>query len=282
MILRALSLALLVAPTLSLSTGPAPEPARLRILVTNDDGIASPGLHVLAKELATIADVVVCAPAGNRSGSSQSLTYLSTPKLVTAAEVEGASEAMALDGSPADAAHFGIVHLGREKPFDLVVSGMNRGANVGDWSHGSGTVGAAMEGSFRGIPSIAVSTDGRLRELTEAAAFARRFIQQWVERGLDAEVVYSINIPNRAADGWKGVRAAPMGGRYIDSPAYQVVETNDQGTVYRAPLELMTEFPEGSDTASYMDGFITVTPLRFDWTHREALADLANWELSAD
>jgi 5'-nucleotidase len=253
--------------------------SRPRILVTNDDGIGSPGLHALARELAEFADVTVCAPDVNKSGASHSLTYFTHPKRVREAEVEGAAAAFSVDGTPADAAHFGLIHLGQDEPFDLLVSGMNHGANVGDLSHGSGTVGAAMEGAFRGVPSIAVSMDSRLRDWGAAAGFARRFAEQWLERGTDAGVVYSINVPNPPADGWKGVRPVPMGGSYIRMDTYREAERTEDGVVYRPQLTRETAFPEGSDSGAYMDGYVTITPLRFDWTHHEALADLAEWDL---
>ena len=254
-----------------------PEPARPRILVTNDDGIGAPGLHALVKELAEFADVTVCAPDVNRSGASHSLTYFTQQKLVREVPVEGAKAAFAIDGTPADAAHFGLVHLGKDQPFDLLVSGINHGANVGDISHGSGTVGAAMEGAFRRVPSMAVSMGGR--DATAAAGVARRFAEQWLERGTDAGVVYSINIPPPGAEGWKGIRPSPMGGSYLRMDAYQERERSDEGVLYRPRMTRASTFPEGSDSEAYMDGYITITPLRFDWTHRAALAGLAEWTL---
>ncbi len=129
--------------------------ARPRILVTNDDGYESPGLRSLVAELATFADVVVSAPAGNRSGSSQSMGSLGGALEVERVEIPGAAVAYAINGTPAMAATFGLLELGREKPFDLLVSGINQGANVGKVSHLSGTVGAAMQGVYLGVPSIA-------------------------------------------------------------------------------------------------------------------------------
>ena len=158
---------------------------RWRILVTNDDGIKSPGLMELVKALSENHDVVVCAPDANRSGASQSVPHLNKPMTVKEVKVVGASQAVAVSGSPADAVCYAVVVLGKDRPFDLVVSGINSSANVGDQSHSSGTVGAAMEGVYRGIPSIAVSQGGRSRDYSFSTGFAARFREdvaiQWAK-----------------------------------------------------------------------------------------------------
>ena len=130
-----------------------------RILISNDDGINSPLIHALRDGLATLDDVeiVVSAPDANKSGSSQSTD--GGARTVERVFANGEFFGYAVDGRPADAVRFGLLHLGKDEPFDLVVSGINQGANVGDVSHLSGTVGAAMEAIYQGIPAIAVSQD---------------------------------------------------------------------------------------------------------------------------
>ena len=275
-----IAIAMSVSVSVSMTGTPAQDASpRPRILVTNDDGIRSPGLRALVKELAEFADVTVCAPDVNKSGASHSVTYFTQSKLVRAVEVEGATAAFSVDGTPADAAHFGIVHVGKGKTYDMLISGINQGANVGDISHASGTVGAAMEGAFRGIPSLAVSMDSRMRDGTAAAQFVSGFAQQWLKRGTDAAVVYSINMPNPGPEGWKGIRPVPMGGCYLHMDTYEEAGTKEEGVIYRPKLTRETTFPKGSDTEAYMDGYVTITPLRFDWTHQKALEGLADWKL---
>ncbi len=150
---------------------------RPRILVTNDDGIGSPGLRQLVLALSKDADVVICAPDSNRSGSSQAVPSLARPMTVKEMDVPGAKQAFAVSGRPADSVCYAVVALSKDKPFDLVVSGINSSANVGDLSHSSGTVGAAMEGVYRGIPSIAVSQGGRTRD-TSTVLTLRRDLQR--------------------------------------------------------------------------------------------------------
>jgi 5'/3'-nucleotidase SurE len=137
---------------------------RPRILVTNDDGYATPGIAALADAMAEFADVVVVAPLENASGSSQSIRVFSNPDGIRLHEVAvGESvQGFAVDGSPADCVWIGIQLFGAEKPFDFVVSGTNHGANIGSAFLYSGTVGAALQGVSQGIPAIAVSQDHRL------------------------------------------------------------------------------------------------------------------------
>ncbi len=251
-------------------------PERLRILVTNDDGIAAPGLLALCKELASIAEVTVCAPDSNRSGSSQSIT-MGQRMQVSERDIEGAVRAVAVSGTPADAASFGILELSGEKPFDLLVSGINRGANVGDISHYSGTVGAAMEAVYRGIPAIAVSQAPRADEEL-SAAITRRFILEMRRQAAIPGVVWSINVP-RKVEGDPLV--ARMGGSYTHVAKFQKISGEGEGEpeVWRSRMAPRSKGPEGCDTAEYLAGRVTVTPLGFDWTDERALNAARGWKL---
>lgn len=251
-------------------SGPAPP---LRILLTNDDGIDSAELHALCLELAELGQVTVCAPDGNRSGSSQSVTLGQTMR-VREAQVEGALRAVAVSGTPADATSFGILALAGEEPFDLVVSGINQGANVGDVSHYSGTVGAAMEAAYRGVPAIAVS-EARGADTAATAAFTRRFAALVLEHPPRPGVVWSINAP-RNAEGPPLV--APMGGSYVEV-GYKKQGQEDGAEVWRGLVEPGSAGPEGCDTALHLAGHVTVTPLQFDWTDRQALDLASDWDL---
>ena len=252
---------------------------RPRVLVTNDDGISSPGLRQLVLALSEDADVVVCAPDSNRSGSSQSVPSLARPMTVKTDELPGAKQAFAVSGSPADAVCYAVVVLGKDQPFDLVVSGINSSANVGDQSHSSGTVGAAMEGVCRGIPSIAVSQGGRTRDYKYTAAFAARFAKKLRSEGAKPRVVYSINVPSNNADDIKGVAVRPMGGTMISITGYRTRETAGDALTVQSRLKFENKGPDGTDSGAFFDGYITITPLRFDWTARDTIKELESWGL---
>lgn len=254
--------------------------ARPRILVTNDDGIQTPGLRVLVAELADFADVTVCAPPGNRSGSSASISLFNSELILLEDDVEGAVRAVTLSGTPADCSAYGLGQLSGDRPFDMLISGINHGSNVGAASHYSGTVGAAMEAARRGVPAIAASM-GR-SDVKAAAAFVALFARQWIERGTDSSVVYSINIPDGAQADWKGVRSAPMGELYLSMDGWMKTGDADGETTLRCRPSVLRDYTEGTDSDLYFQGFVTVCPLRFDWTHREALEGLEEWTLELE
>lgn len=259
---------------------PLSEP--LRILVTNDDGIDAPGILALVKELSRLGDVVVAAPMENKSGISHATTFLSQPLRVEERTMDGAVFACAVGGTPADAVNFGVVHLGRERKFDLVVSGINAGANIGEVAHLSGTVGAALEGVVLGLPSIAVSQGSRGQDFALSAAFTARFIEAMTRHGWMPRTAYSINVPSSDPAAIRGVTAARMGGSSFRIDRYQ--ETRDEATGevrYRAVAAPAGEPPAGSDAAAFRAGRITITPLRFDWTDDMAMESLRGLDLSA-
>ncbi|MDP6849308.1 MAG: 5'/3'-nucleotidase SurE [Planctomycetota bacterium] len=247
----------------------------LRILVVNDDGIQSPGLSALALALSDVGEVVVCAPSGNRSGASHSSVAFSETLIVNEIQMEGANYACSISGTPSDATSFGILHLGAENNFDLVVSGINRGANVGKIAHYSGTVGAAMEGNYHGIPSIAVSQESRMKDFTATAQWAARFARALLKEGADPNICWSINAPQKPKDGWLGAKLAPMGGGYIQVTGFRKMKPSKDGPEtadgFRAAFNFKGQYPEGSDTEAYLQGWITIAPLRFNWTEESLL-----------
>jgi 5'-nucleotidase len=277
MIFRRLLPLLLVATAavLSLAAYPgAQEPTSYRILVTNDDGIDTPGLIALVKAMSNLGEVVVTAPDGNRSGASQSSKVFSETMIATPREIPGAKEAWALSGTPSDCAAYGLVALSGERGFDLVVSGINRGSNVGEVAHYSGTVGAALEGGMRGIPSIAVSEESRIKDHSVSAEFAARFAKKLLEEGGTPGVVYNINVPSAKPE---GVKVAPMGGLYLGIEGFSREDQEDGGFHARAQIKWNQEAPEGSDTAAYRANFISIAPLRVDWTAHDLLKRVDAW-----
>lgn len=155
-----------------------------RILLTNDDGYGTPELERLKEALERLPDteVVVSAPSGNRSGASHSVS--GEEMTVETVRRDGDVYAYSVSGTPADAVRYAVLTMGRDAPFDLVVSGINQGANVGDVAHLSGTVGAAMEGQYQGLPSIAVSQAPDGVDTARSAAFAARFVDRLRREGV--------------------------------------------------------------------------------------------------
>ncbi len=271
---QTLFLASLSSALLLLSSGIAAQD-NFRILLSNDDGIESPLLHALQRELASLPDVevVVSAPNTNQSGSSQSsIGSVNVERYFS----NGSFFGYAVHGRPADAVRFGIVELGRDERFDLLVSGINLGANVGDVSHLSGTVGAAMEGVYHGIPSIAVSQDTEGVDTQSSARFAASIVQQYRQRGMPADTMLSINIPRGEL---KGVAVRPMGDSYLKTQAYHAGDKSGEITMYERERIIVQSEDSNSDTYAYQQGYISVTPLSFDWTAYPMLETLESWDL---
>ncbi len=258
-------------------TKPGPDRAP-RILVTNDDGIDAPGLGALVLEMAKVGEVVVVAPANNRSGSSHSIST-SGSLVVEPRNMAGAKEAWAVSGTPADAVSFGIIGIGKKQPFDLVVSGVNRGSNVGLVAHYSGTVGAAIEAVYHGVPGIAVSEDKTQLDHSIAARFARSFVEKLWAAGAPAGIGYNINIPPGPAAHLRGVAVARMGGSFIDVREY--LRDPKAGTnAWQSRIRIRRDGPAGSDTKAYYQDMITVVPIRLDWTDKASVTSLREWKLA--
>lgn len=264
---------------------------RPTILVTNDDGIDSLGLHAVVEALAPLGRIAVIAPDRNRSGVSRSIT-LGQVLQVMEEPVPFADAAFATDGTPTDCVRLAMLGLAGPVP-DIVVSGANRGLNVGDDIAYSGTVSAALDAAFNGLPAIAVSQQSVLRELgyPRTADFDYRAMQHFlpglVQRMFDRRaslqhgLVINVNVP--------GLPPQDVGGVEIGVPGRRI---------YRDRLELRDEVDgrkhyylygddpgkhaddaEDTDIAAVGRGHIAVTPLRFDIADPQGAADVANWGL---
>ncbi len=255
------------------------QPQRYRILVTNDDGVAAPGLAALAAELQKSNTVVVVAPSVDRSGASHAIGDLSREIQVTRHFKDGKLFGYGIDGTPAEAAVVGLVVFGKTNKFDLVVSGINPGGNVGSAAHISGTIAAAMQAVGQGVPAVAVSIDSTVRDFAFAARFAAQFVEQIKRRSLPRGVMLSINIPT-VKEKLKGVVAARMGGFPVEDLESEKTKEIPPSAYYRIKAPSANRpADEGSDTQRYLEGFITITPLRFDWTDFPALESLKAWDL---
>jgi 5'-nucleotidase len=249
---------------------------RPHILVTNDDGIQSTGIAAIAEELRTFADVVVVAPAENSSGGSHSTVIRGIRTELTPFVRNGQTIGYGINATPADAAKFGILHFGAQRKFDMVVSGINAGANTGDVAHYSGTIGAAMEAIFHGIPAIATSQDAR-QDYKYTARLTARIVREALEKKLPPGVILTINVPGGEP---KGIKATPMRGTYFGVGGFREIAKDGNTELYRATMRGADRRGDDSDTAAYLDGYVTVTPLRFDWTDPAMLDALGQWNLS--
>ena len=244
----------------------------MKILVSNDDGYLATGINVLTEALEAIADVVVVAPDRNRSAASNSLT-LKHPLRVS----EVAPNRFKVDGTPSDCVHLALTGFLDFEP-DLVVSGINHGANLGDDTIYSGTVAAAMEGRFLGLPTIAVSLVGnQLAHFNTAAAVAVELVQKIERAPFPSDVVLNLNVPNIPLSELKGVRATRLGFRHKSE---QILKDTDP---YGRPIYGVGPAGEGQDAGDGTDffaieqGFASVTPLTVDLTRHSAVKSLSDW-----
>jgi 5'-nucleotidase len=262
----------------------------VHILVTNDDGIFAPGLAALEHELRKLGDVDVVAPATEQSGVSHSITFLSPLVCKEMFHNQGqhpmAHRGWAVEGSPADCVKIGVFELCRFKP-DLIVSGINGGLNAGINVLYSGTVAAAIEGSFFGITSVAVSLEYDDRpQFERAAQWARELIEQLLQREDGKERgqgrLFSINIPTAAVRrGTADVKVVPMGiARYGQ---HFIKRQDPKGRTYYwatndPPPEPTAEL---TDLTALAEGHVTITPLSFDMTQYDVMSKMKNWSLVA-
>ena len=247
---------------------------RPRILVSNDDGVHAPGIMALAAARSDMGDVTVVAPDRQRSASSHSLT-MDVP--LRASTVKDG--VFAVDGTPTDCVLLAIKIL-LEEPPDLVVSGINRGPNMGDDVTYSGTVAAAMEATLLGIPSIAVSLcrcESGEYNYEPAAAASRELALLVLERGLPEGTLLNVNVPNIPADEIRGVEIARQGKQVYEEAV--VEKTDPRGrSYYWIGGQLTTWTPgEHTDFAAVSDGYIAVTPIHMDLTDYRTMDVLRGW-----
>ena len=245
-----------------------------RILVTNDDGIDSPGIQDLAAALRTVGEVTVVAPCGQQSGTSMSIGLNQEIRVRT-------SEAgNCVNATPAGAVLLAVRALAPDSGFDLVVSGINVGANIGEVSHMSGTIGAAMMGAYLRMPAVAASQGGGPGGFEHAAGVVARFVAELRRRGPETGIVYSLNFPTATSAETRGIAARPMGGSYFRVDYEEASEGEDE-RLFRPVFGPPDPIPAGSDTEAHNEGLVTITPLRFDWTDLPTIAALEEWDLEA-
>jgi len=248
----------------------------MKILVTNDDGIRAPGIRVLAEVLRSIGEVTVVAPDRERSAVGHALT-LHHPLRAT----EIRPSVFAVDGTPTDCVNLGIHTLLGSRP-DIVVSGINCGANMGDDITYSGTVSAAMEATLMGIPALAVSlvTAGRGDNYADAAHVVAGLVRIVGTRGLPRDTFLNVNVPDLPRDQLGSAVITTQGKR--DYQGKIITKTDPRGRSYYwiGNGEMQFRDLEGTDYHAVKRGLISVTPLHLDLTNYASLTILKTWDLA--
>jgi len=281
----------------------------MKVLLSNDDGVDAPGLWALHKAISEFAEVVVVAPATERSAVGHGISVYNNVTLRRHVREEH-SWGFGLDGTPADCVKMALSVVMRDDPPDLVISGINRGQNTGTSILYSGTVAAAMEATMAGLPAIAISQAVWLPPSTRtekvrgapthtsdivtalartqtdydaAAQFAARLTRQVAANGLPPGILLNVNVPMLPADEIRGVCISKMGKSvFVDN--FCVVDECDDFTCYRNLGDRLIESPVGEDWDDLVlhRGEISVTPLHYDMTHHGMLDRLRQWALEED
>ncbi|HEY7535743.1 MAG TPA: 5'/3'-nucleotidase SurE [Thermodesulfobacteriota bacterium] len=234
----------------------------IRILVSNDDGINSAGLDTLADILKTIGDVFVIAPDREQSAASHALNLHRPLRVETISE-----KIYSVDGTPTDCVNLAVNGLLKDKKPDLIVSGINKGENVGDDITYSGTVSAAMEGTLLGIPSIAISLAGRNDFHFDTASYYALLIVKYILRkGLPEGTLLNVNIPNLPKEKIKGINVTRQGKRVYGEPIVENIDPRGRKYYWIGGNELSFLDIENSDINAVHNGYVSLTPIKLDLT----------------
>lgn len=244
----------------------------MKILISNDDGVYAPGLQALANALAQIADITVVAPDRNRSGASNSLT-LENPLRVKHLD----NGFISVEGTPTDCVHLALTGLLAEKP-DMVVSGINAGGNLGEDVFYSGTVAAAMEGSFMGLPALAFSLAGsELQHYVTAAEVAKQLVLRLRAQPLPAKTILNVNIPDVPLQNLQGMMVTRLGTRHFAEKIFPDKDPRGNTIYWIGPSGPEHDAGSGTDFYAINNQQVAITPLRLDLTHYELLPKIGGW-----
>ncbi len=244
----------------------------MHILVSNDDGYLAPGLNCLATTLSEHAEVTVVAPDRNRSAASNSLT-LDLPLRVS----KMANGFFSVDGTPTDCVHLALTGLLKEDP-DIVFSGINNGENMGDDVLYSGTVAAATEGRFLGLPSIAISINSSQPKFFETAAHvAVQLLQQLAKVPLPSDTILNVNVPDLPLSKVRGYKTTRLGQRHRAEPMIEGRDPRNKKIYWVGPPGAQQDAGEGTDFYALDNQFISVTPLQVDLTNHHRLGLMDAW-----
>lgn len=244
----------------------------MHILLSNDDGYESPGIQCLAGNLTDIGRITVVAPDRNRSGASNSLTLDDPIRAHTMPD-----GVIRVDGTPTDCVHLAITGLLENEP-DIVISGINQGANLGDDVLYSGTVAAAMEGRFLGLPAMAVSMIGPDPVHYETAAMVVRYLLERLQRQpLSFDTILNINVPDLPYDQLAGYQTTRLGHRHRAEPVIKTTDPRGRDIYWVGPPGEEQDAGEGTDFHAIRHNYVSVTPLHVDLTRHAVLKELGDW-----
>lgn len=245
----------------------------MHFLISNDDGITAQGIQVLAEWVRRMGNVTIVAPDQDRSGASNSLT-LNAPVRIR----EISDQTFRVTGTPTDCVHIALTGLLDQDP-DMVVSGINSGANLGDDVIYSGTVAAAMEGRFLGLPAIAVSLviDEKPLHYETAAQAVTLVIQRLLLDPLPADTILNINVPDLPWNEVRGFEVTRLGHRHRAEPTIRMVDPRGNPMYWIGPAGAEQDAGPGTDFNAVRRGFVSITPIHVDLTRYQALEQVAGW-----
>ncbi|MBS1158804.1 MAG: surE [Proteobacteria bacterium] len=244
----------------------------MRILLSNDDGYFAPGLAALAEALAGLGEIVVVAPEQNRSGASNSLT-LDRPLLLKKA----ASGFYFVNGTPTDCVHLAVTGMLDELP-DIIVSGINAGANMGDDTIYSGTVAAATEGFLLGIPSIAISlTSFEGKNFATAGRVARQLVERFIRNPVKEPVLLNVNVPDIPHDQLQGMEVTRLGRRHKAEPVVKMRSPRNETVYWVGAAGAAADAGPGTDFEAVERGAVSLTPLQIDLTNTAQMPSIRHW-----
>jgi 5'-nucleotidase len=244
----------------------------MRILLSNDDGVNAEGIKVLYDELAKVFDVTVVAPDRNCSGASHSLTLLN-PLRAQALD----NGFISVNGTPTDSVHLGVTQL-MQGQLDLVVAGINHGANLGDDTIYSGTVAAATEGRHLGMPAIAVSLVSKSPvHFKTAAVVTAKFIERLQLHPLPSDQIININVPDIPLNALKGIQVTRLGHRHKAETMTKMKDPWQRDIYWYGPLGQELDAGVGTDFHAVTHGYASITPLTIDMTAYKSMAQMTEW-----
>lgn len=244
----------------------------MRILLSNDDGYFSPGIACLAASLSKIATVTVVAPERDRSGASNSLT-LDRPLSLR----QSGNGFYYVNGTPTDCVHLAVTGMLDELP-DMVVSGINHGANMGDDTVYSGTVAAATEGFLLGVPSVAISLCSKeAKYLETAGAVALDVVSTIVKNQVRHPVLLNVNVPDVPLDALKGQRVTRLGKRHKAEPVVRATTPRNETVYWVGAAGSAQDAGEGTDFHAVQNNYVSITPLQIDLTHYGQIDLVQEW-----
>jgi len=244
----------------------------MRILLSNDDGYFAPGIDHLARALSGLGEITVVAPERDRSGASNSLT-LDRPLSLR----QTPNGFYHVNGTPTDCVHLAVTGMLDTLP-DMVVSGINHGANMGDDTIYSGTVAAATEGYLLGVPAIAISLVGKSGvHFATAAGVARQLVERFIAQPIRSPVLLNVNVPDVPPEEIRGIKVTRLGRRHKAEPVVRAKTPRGETVFWVGAAGEAADAGEGTDFHAVANNFVSVTPLQIDLTHTGQLSMIETW-----